>query len=350
MRLMLVAGSSHGHFTQLLARYLGTEPLQATRNKYANGETRFELLESVSGGDVYLVQTSADPVNDSLMELLLMAQTCRYASAQRITAVMPCFPYARQDKMKGWQQPISAKLVANLLQAAGVHQVLTMHLHAPQLQGFFDIPCENLSSQLLLVAWIQQYVPDWRQAVIVAPDNGAVKLATSISEQLSIPLALLHKQRNFSNEIEHMLLVGDVAHKVSIVVDDMVDTGNTLCFAAQHLLEAGATKIYGCVTHGVFTGQSLEKLLQAPYELFACTNSLPLPERVQRERRIHIIDVTSIFARHIQKKNSPNFMIKMQRAPTSELFDVDDLESSKNAQGEKSVQTRPHGTRRVSSK
>ncbi|EDW85276.2 uncharacterized protein Dwil_GK18441 [Drosophila willistoni] len=273
--LTIISGSSHPNFADLVAEQLGFTPHHVLRGKFANGEIRFELLESVRGSDVYVIQTSCSPINDMLMELLIMVQTCRYASANRITAVIPFFPYSRQDKMFSWQQPITAKLVANMLSVAGANHIVTMDLHAAQLQGFFDIPCDNLASIVTLIPWIHRYIPDWHNGVVVAPDNGAVKIATKLRDSLNLPMALIHKQRRHKNARYELVLVGDVHGKVTIVVDDMIDTSNTLCFAAERLKDAGSSKIYAIVTHGIFSGDSIQKLNDSDYELVICTNTIP---------------------------------------------------------------------------
>ncbi|EDW28296.1 GL19127 [Drosophila persimilis] len=298
-RLVVVSGSSHCDFADVVAESLGLSLHPVLRAKFPNGEIRFELLESVRGADVYIVQTSCEPVNDMLMELLVMVQACRYASANTITAVMPLFPYSRQDKMDSWKQPITAKLVANMLSVAGVNRVLTMQLHNAQLQGFFDIPCDNLQSDIAIESWIKRFIPDYAELVIVGADKGAVKTATHISHKLGTHVALFHKQRRVASEVHDMILVGSVRGKVVVVVDDLADTSNTLCLAAERLNEAGAARIYAVVTHGVFSGQAQQKLSESLFELVVCTNTVPQPAEVAKNPRFHIIDVSNIFAKCI---------------------------------------------------
>ncbi|XP_030384513.1 ribose-phosphate pyrophosphokinase 2-like [Scaptodrosophila lebanonensis] len=306
-RLVILSGSSHPEFTQLIAEHLNIAETQVLRGKFANGEIRFELEESIRGADVFIVQSHCGAVNDMLMELLIMAQTCRYASAHRITAVLPFFPYARQDKMQSFHQPITAKLVANMLVLAGVDHVLTLHLHADQLQGFFDIPCDNLSAEIAIIPWIQRYLPNWQEMVIVAPDNGAVKIASSIAAQLDLRMALLHKDRVKPGEVRDMVLVGDVTGKPALLVDDMADTSRTLLFATQRLIEAGASKVYAVVTHGVFSGNAIQLLTESPIELIMCTNSLPQAACDCDNKKFHVIDISRVFKQcilHMHKNKS----------------------------------------------
>ncbi|XP_022222209.2 ribose-phosphate pyrophosphokinase 2-like [Drosophila obscura] len=298
-RLVVVSGSSHCDFAEVVAESLGLHLHPVLRAKFPNGEIRFELLESVRGADVYIVQTSCEPINDMLMELLVMVQTCRYASANTITAVMPLFPYSRQDKMDSWKQPITAKLVANMLSVAGVNRVLTMQLHTHQLQGFFDIPCDNLQSDIAIESWIKRFIPDYTELVIVGADKGAVKTATHISHNLGTHVALFHKQRRVASEVHDMILVGNVRGKVVVVVDDLADTSNTLCIAAERLKDAGASKIYAIITHGVFSGQAPQKLSESLFELVVCTNTIPQPTEIANNPKFHIIDVSNIFAKCI---------------------------------------------------
>ncbi|BFF94960.1 ribose-phosphate pyrophosphokinase 2-like [Drosophila madeirensis] len=314
-RLVVVSGSSHGSFADVVAESLGLHLHPVLRSKFPNGEIRFELLESVRGADVYVVQTSCEPINDMLMELLVMVQTCRYASAKTITAVMPLFPYSRQDKMDSWKQPITAKLVANMLSVAGVNRVLTMQLHTQQLQGFFDIPCDNLQSDMAIESWIKRFIPDYTELVIVGADKGAVKTATQISQRLGTHVALFHRQRREASEVHDMILVGNARGKVVVVVDDLVDTSNTLCLAAERLREAGASSIYAIVTHGVFSGQALKKLSESLFKLIVCTNTIPQPTEVANNPKFHIIDVCNIFAKCIWNMHDS---ISMENAFRSE--------------------------------
>lgn len=192
-----------------------------------------EIRESVRGEDVYIIQTNSGNINDSLMELLIMVNACKIAAAKRITAVLPCFPYARQDKKDKSRACITAKLVANMLTVAGVDHVITMDLHASQIQGFFDIPVDNLYSEPAAIKWIKDNIPNWGQCTIVSPDAGGAKRVSSIADYLNVDFALIHKERKKANEVDRMVLVGDVKDRVAILVDDMFDTCGTICLAAE---------------------------------------------------------------------------------------------------------------------
>jgi len=253
------AGSSHPDLTQKLCDRLGIETGKVVTKKFSNLETCVEIGESVRGEDVYIVQSGCGEVNDNLMELLIMINACKIASAERVTAVIPCFPYARQDKKDKSRAPISAKLVANMLSVAGAEHIITMDLHASQIQGFFDIPVDNLYAEPAVLKWVRENIADWRNAIIVSPDAGGAKRVTAIADRLNVEFALIHKERKKANEVASMVLVGDAKGKVAILVDDMADTCGTICHAADKLLEAGATKIYAILTHGIFSGPALHR-------------------------------------------------------------------------------------------
>ncbi|KAH8289889.1 hypothetical protein KR018_000185 [Drosophila ironensis] len=297
--IVVVSGSSHPVLAELVARGLGLGVSPVLLTKYANGETRVKLLDSVRGADVYIVQTSCEPINDMVMELLIMVQTCRYASAHKITAVLPLFPYARQDRLDPGNQPITAKLVANMLTMAGVNHVISMHLHSPQIQGFFDVPCDNVHTDDIFAAWIMKNIPNPKDLVIVAPDMGAVKNVSAIGKLLGTPVAIFHKQRLRANEVADMFLVGDVNGKPCVVVDDIVDTGGTLLNAAARLQKAGASKIYALVTHGIFSGNTVQKLSDSVFDLIVCSNSIPQSNELTANPKFRIIDIADILSKCI---------------------------------------------------
>eukprot|EP01126_Amoeba_proteus_P003003 TRINITY_DN1097_c0_g1_i6.p1 TRINITY_DN1097_c0_g1~~TRINITY_DN1097_c0_g1_i6.p1 ORF type:complete len:291 (+),score=43.16 TRINITY_DN1097_c0_g1_i6:156-1028(+) len=253
LELKIFSGTANPQLATRIAHTLGQEVGLAKVGKFANGETSVQLLESCRDCDTFIVQPTCNPnVNDYLMELLVMADAMRRASASRITAVIPHFGYARQDKKDKSRAPITGKLVANLIQVAGIDRVITLDLHASQIQGFFDIPVDNLTAENLLSKYIRRLPGD---IVIVSPDAGGVKRAKTISDHLDVPLVIIHKERKRANEVDTMTLVGDVKGMTCVIVDDMADTCGTLQLAARTLIAQGATAIYAAVSHGVLSGR-----------------------------------------------------------------------------------------------
>lgn len=279
--IKLLAGNSHPELAKLIADRMGIPLTATTVKKFSNGETSVRIHESVRDEDVFILTTGAGPdVNDNLMELLILISACKTASARRITAVIPSFPYARYAVKDKSRAPISAKLVANMLAVAGCDHVITMDLHASQIQGFFDMPVDNLYSEPVMIGFIKRWVHGWRNGIIVSPDAGGAKRATAMADKLGIDFALIHKKRdrNHKNAPERMeILVGDVKGRVAIMVDDMIDTGETASLAVTSLYENGATAIYVLVSHALLQAQSpaLRKLAQLPIARLVVTNTLP---------------------------------------------------------------------------
>merc|ERR1712051_566486 len=274
--IKVFSGSSHPDLTQKLCDRLGINTGKVVTKKFSNLETCVEIGESVRGEDVYIVQSGCGEVNDNLMELLIMINACKIASAERVTAVIPCFPYARQDKKDKSRAPISAKLVANMLSVAGADHIITMDLHASQIQGFFDIPVHNLYAEPAVLKWIRE----------------------------NIEFALIHKERKKANEVASMVLVGDAKDKVAILVDDMADTCGTIYHAAEKLLEAGATKIYAILTHGIFSGPALSRINSACFEAVVVTNSIPQDKHMRECQKIQCIDVSMMFAEAVRRTHN----------------------------------------------
>ncbi|KAK9716982.1 ribose phosphate diphosphokinase subunit prs4, variant 2 [Basidiobolus ranarum] len=238
------------------------------------------------------------------MELLVMLNACKAASARRITAVIPCFPYARQDRKDKSRAPISAKLVANMLTVAGATHVITMDLHASQIQGFFDIPVDNLYAEPSVLKYIRDQIPDFKNSVIVSPDAGGAKRATSIADSLDLEFALIHKERKKANEVSRMVLVGDVRGKNGILVDDMADTCGTLGLAAKTLIDNGATKVYAIVTHGVLSGKAIDVINGSVLEKVVVTNTIPHEEKKQLCSKIETIDISATLAEAIRRTHN----------------------------------------------
>jgi len=302
--IKVFSGSSHRDLTGKICDRLGIEPGKVVTKKFANLETCVEVGESVRGEDVYIVQTGGGEVNDNLMELLIMINACKIASAERVTAVIPSFPYARQDKKDKSRAPISAKLVANMLSVAGADHIITMDLHASQIQGFFDIPVDNLYAEPAVVKWIKENIPDWKTSIVVSPDAGGAKRVTSIADRLNIDFALIHKERKKANEVASMVLVGDATGKVAILVDDMADTCGTIVQAAEKLLEDGATKIYAILTHGIFSGEALSRLNGSSFEAVVVTNTIPQDKNMVECGKIQVIDVSMMFAEAVRRTHN----------------------------------------------
>ncbi|XP_044587618.1 phosphoribosyl pyrophosphate synthetase isoform X1 [Cotesia typhae] len=329
--IKVFSGSSHPDLAQRIVDRLGIDIGKVVTKKFSNLETCVEIGESVRGEDVYIVQSGSGEVNDNLMELLIMINACKIASASRVTAVIPCFPYARQDKKdKGgdgtdknvvmkineWKfrdfvpdlttsrAPISAKLVANMLSVAGADHIITMDLHASQIQGFFDIPVDNLFAEPAVLKWIKENINEWRNSIIVSPDAGGAKRVTSIADRLNVEFALIHKERKKANEVASMVLVGDVKDRVAILVDDMADTCGTICHAAEKLLEAGATKVYAILTHGIFSGPAISRINNACFEAVVVTNTIPQDEHMKDCPKIQCIDVSMMFAEAVRRTHN----------------------------------------------
>jgi ribose-phosphate pyrophosphokinase len=301
LELKVFSGNANIGLAKRIAKVLGVELGKAKVGKFSNGETSVEIQESIRECDVYIVQPTCNPaVNDNLMELLVLTDAMCRASATRITAVIPCFGYARQDKKDKARAPITGKLVANLIQTAGVHRVITLDLHASQIQGFFDIPVDNLYAEPLIVKYIRQ-IPGPK--AIVSPDAGGVKRAKSISDLLGdhTDLVIIHKERKQANEVEAMTLVGDVAGKICFLVDDMADTCGTLQLAAATLQEKGAKEIYACVTHGVLSGPALSRINASEIKELVVTNSIPQDNNTTNSPKLKVIDIAPILAEAIRR-------------------------------------------------
>ncbi|KAI9179389.1 ribose phosphate diphosphokinase subunit prs4 [Blastocladiella emersonii ATCC 22665] len=303
--IKIFAGNSHPELAKLVARRLGLDLGRVVVGKYSNEETSVTLGESVRDEDVFLVQSGCGEINDNLMELLIMINACKFASARRITAVIPCFPYARQDRKDKSRAPISAKLVANMLTVAGCDHVITMDLHASQIQGFFDIPVDNLYAEPSALKYIRENVADYTaNAVIVSPDAGGAKRATAIADRLGIDFAIIHKERKVANQVSRMVLVGEVTGKTAILVDDMADTCGTLGHAAQTLVDHGAVAVYAIVTHGILSGKALECITNSPLTRVVVTNTIPHAAKKAACPKIDTIDISATLAEAIRRTHN----------------------------------------------
>lgn len=300
--IKLFTGSAHPELAHLIAKRLRIPLARANIHQPPSGETKITIVESVRDYDVYILNTGAGEVNTHLLELCIMIHACKIASAKRVTAILPHFPYARQDKKDKSRAPITAKLVANMLQQAGCDHVITMDLHASQIQGFFDTPVDNLYAEPSMIHYIRSNI-DVRNCVIVSPDAGGAKRATSIADQLNVDFALFHKERKKANEVSRMVLVGSVAGKVAILVDDMADTCGTLGLASKNLIEAGATKVYAFATHGILSGPAIKVINESGMEKLVITNTIPQTENCQQCEKIEVIDVSHVLAETIRRSH-----------------------------------------------
>ncbi|KAF9034967.1 phosphoribosyl pyrophosphokinase [Hymenopellis radicata] len=305
--IRILAGNSHPELAQAVAERLNVPLVPCTVKKFSNGEINVKISESVRDEDVFIIQSGCSDVNDNLMELLILISACKTASARRITAVIPCFPYARMDKKDKSRAPITAKLVANMLVVAGCDHVITMDLHASQIQGFFDIPVDNLWSEPLMLAYIKRQIDGWQNGIIVSPDAGGAKRTTAIADKLGVEFALIHRKRDGKAEgaPERMeILVGDVKDKVAILVDDMIDTGVTLTLAAKTLKEKGAKSVHALISHGLLSELNLAAIDQLPIEQLVVTNTIPQNLHKQQCSKLVTIDVSATIAESIRRTHN----------------------------------------------
>jgi ribose-phosphate pyrophosphokinase len=300
--LALFAGNANPALAQDIARSLQTPLGRVYVGRFSDGEVNIELMENVRGRDVFIVQSTCPPANDSLMELLVMVDACRRASAARITAVVPYFGYSRQDRrIKGTRSAITAKLVANMVSSAGVNRLLTIDLHSDQIQGFFDIPVDNVYASPVLLgdAWKQAY----HNVVVVSPDVGGVARARAFAKRLDdAELAIIDKRRPRPNESKVMNIIGEVEGKICMLVDDMVDTAGTLCQAAKALKEeGGAVKVVAYITHAVLSGSAVERISQSSLDELVVTDTIPLSEGARSAGRIRQLSVAELLAETIRR-------------------------------------------------
>jgi ribose-phosphate pyrophosphokinase len=279
-RLRLFSGSANIPLSQEIARYLGMDLGPMTRKRFADGEIYVQIQESIRGCDVYLIQPTCNPVNDHLMELLVMIDACRRASARQITAVLPYYGYARADRKTAGRESITAKLVANLITKSGADRVIAMDLHSAQIQGYFDIPVDHVYASPVIVDYINS--KQLEDIVVVSPDVGGVARARAFAKRLNdAPIAIIDKRRQAHNVAEVMNVVGDVSGKTAILVDDMIDTAGTITEGAKILHQEGARQVYACATHAVFSDPAIERLSSGIFEEVIITNTLPVvPQKV----------------------------------------------------------------------
>jgi ribose-phosphate pyrophosphokinase len=294
--LKIFTGNANRPLAEKITEHLGISLGQADVGRFSNGEIRVRLMENVRGADVFIVQPTSGPVNDNLMELLLLIDAARRASARRVTAVIPFYGYARQDRKERGREPISAKLVANLITTAGARRVLTMDLHAPQIQGFFDIPVDNLQGGRILSEAIYQKHLD--NMMIFSPDAGGVYRARQMAKFLQAPLGFIDKRRPEPNVSEVVNVIGKARDKTVVIVDDMIDTGGTIAKAAVAIMDLGARAVYAAATHPVFSGDSAQILTASPFQEIVVTDTIQLDSAPQRTQ---VISVAPLLAEAIMR-------------------------------------------------
>ncbi len=298
--MKLLAGNSNRALAEAIATHLNVSLCRAHVRRFADQEIWVEVLENVRGQDTFVIQSTSFPANDHLMELLIMTDALRRASARRITAVIPYFGYARQDRKQGPRTPISAKLVSNLITRAGADRVLTVDLHAGQVQGFFDIPTDNLFAAPVMVSDIKAHRL-LKNVMVVSPDVGGVVRARALAKRIDAPLAIVDKRRERAGESEVMNIIGDVAGHNCILVDDIVDSGGTLCNAAEALLAAGAESVHAYITHGVLSGAAVERITASKLKELVITDTIRETDAVQAAHNIRVIPIGPLIGEAIAR-------------------------------------------------
>ncbi|MDI6689809.1 MAG: ribose-phosphate pyrophosphokinase [Actinomycetota bacterium] len=295
-RLMVFSGSANLDLGQEIAQYIGIELGKIKLHRFSDGEIYVRYLESVRGADVFVIQSLCAPINENLMELLIMIDALKRASAERISAVIPYYGYARQDKKTLAREPITAKLVADVLSVAGIDRMISMDIHAGQTQGFFDVPVDHLTAVPILADYFQE--KRLENLVVVSPDVGRVKTAKRYSDRLNADIAILHKTRPAHNVSETTHVIGKVKGKVTLLIDDIIDTAGTMVGGAQTLKDHGATEIYACATHPVLSGSAVEKLGSSLIKEVVVTNTIPVPQK-KRIKKFKVVSIAPLFAKTI---------------------------------------------------
>jgi ribose-phosphate pyrophosphokinase len=298
MTVKILSGNSNLPFATNVATHCFTDLVPSNIRQFADGEICTEVLENIRGRDLFLIQSTCTPVNDNLMELLIMIDTAKRSSARRITAVIPYFGYARQDRKSASRTPITAKLVADLLTTAGADRVLTMDLHAGQIQGFFNIPVDDLTSRVVFAKDIEQHINTQEGTVFVSPDAGGVVRARKFADTFAGDIAIVDKVRPEAGKSEVMNLIGDVKDKHAILVDDIVDSGGTLCNAAQAIMDAGALSVRAYITHGVLSGTASEKIQKSVLEELVISDTIPY---TGKSKKIRTVSVSRLFGEAIRR-------------------------------------------------
>ncbi len=307
--LKVFTGNAHPALAREICACLGVPLGKANVDRFPDGEVRLQIQENVRGADIFVIQPTCSPVNENLMELLIMLDAFRRASANRITAVMPYYGYARQDRKDRPRVPISSKVVADLLTSAGANRVLALDLHASQIQGYFNIPVDHLYATPVTVKYFRTL--KLKDVVVISPDPGGVERARAFAKKLKAPLAIIDKRREDAHVVEVMNVIGDVHGKTCLVVDDMIDTGGTLVRGSRALLDKGAKKVYACCTHGVFAGDAINKISHSSLEQIVVTNSIPLSREGQQCKLISPLSVGPLLANAIKSIHDETSVSKL---------------------------------------
>ena len=317
-RLKIFALNSNRPLAEKIAAAVGVELGKSSVTQFSDGEIQVNIEESIRGSHVYVIQSTSSPVNDNLMELLIMIDALKRASAKTINVVMPYYGYARQDRKARAREPITAKLVANMIQKAGATRMLTLDLHAVQIQGFFDIPVDHLAAAPLLAAYIQ--AKNLEDVVVVSPDLGGVTRARALADRLKAPIAIIEKRRPMPGCAKVMNLIGEVKDKNCVIIDDIVDTAGSLCEGAKALVKHGAKSVYACCTHGILSDPAVQRIEDSPMEELIITNTIPLPEEKHSSKIVSVSmapPIGEVISRIYQKKS------------VSKLFDAIDIVKGK---------------------
>ncbi|MGZ3346723.1 MAG: ribose-phosphate pyrophosphokinase [Caulobacteraceae bacterium] len=299
--MKLLAGNSNRTLAEAIADFLDSPLTKAQVRRFADNEVFATIDENVRGEDVFVIQSTSYPANDNLMELLICIDALSRASAKRITAVLPYFGYARQDRKTGGRTPISAKLVANIITRAGADRVLTMDLHAGQIQGFFDIPTDNLLASPVLADDIRIHYPDPEKLMIVSPDVGGVVRARALAKRLEADLAIVDKRRSGPGETEVMNIIGDVRGRRCVMFDDIVDSAGTLCNAAQALIDHGAAEVSAYVTHGVLSGAASDRVMKSVLKELVITDSIEAPDHIRTCKKVRLVSIAPLMGEAIRR-------------------------------------------------
>ncbi|MDW7774421.1 MAG: ribose-phosphate pyrophosphokinase [Desulfobulbaceae bacterium] len=299
--MKIFTGNANKKMAEEICCFLDVPLAAAEVKKFSDGEISVEIGENVRGRDVFVIQPTCPPVNDHLMELIIMVDALRRASARRITAVMPYYGYARQDRKVRPRVPITSKAVAEMLMAVGTRRVLCMDLHAGQIQGFFNIPVDHLYAAPVLLKYIREAFPD---VIMVSPDAGGVERTRAFAKRLNAELAIIDKRRERANECEAMHVIGNVSGKIAVLLDDMVDTAGTLCGAADKLMERGAREVHACCSHPVLSGPAIERLEKSSIKSLVVTNSIPLRGDAANSKKIKVLSVSELLGEAIRRINS----------------------------------------------
>ncbi|SHI80221.1 ribose-phosphate pyrophosphokinase [Malonomonas rubra DSM 5091] len=299
--IKVFTGNSNEPLAQEICQHLGVRLGDAKVKTFSDGEVMVEISENVRGRDAYVIQSTCAPANNHLMEMLVMVDALKRASAARINAVVPYFGYARQDRKVAPRAPISAKLVADLMSVAGVDRVLTMDLHAGQIQGFFDIPVDHLYAAPVLLEEIRKVCPNSEKLMVVSPDAGGTERARAFAKRLDAGLAIIDKRRSGPNVSEVMHIIGDVKGKSCVIIDDMIDTAGTLCAAATALQNDGSGEVFACATHGVLSGPALQRIEDSPLEQVIITNSIPAQNKIEQCSKLKGASVSKLLSEAIRR-------------------------------------------------